>query len=452
MAKKKKYTAKQKALVLYMIAQNPELSVRELEKMTGVPCSTIQNWKNEQVKKEKRMRKIERLYYKMSEEFKERIINTLLNVVSSKGKTRAAANKRMIYRLMEIDFSSIGVEDEKTASELISYLVKQKFGSWEKLEAKRRPFKEHSKYRSSKGKIQRTPALLEIDGTGLTFEVEEEGQKTQISIFLAIDVYSGYIFPMPMLIDNKTKQVRFYNRAFNSREIGKCLIELFSQYGLPKQIRTDNDPIIKNQYIQTTTEELGIEDIKTKRPNHKLIERIIEDFKKYVRYYQAANQPKTKKEIYETILQAIKACNSMERKFEIFNQRHTAEEVFASVQEFYQPVDPQVVRRAFMEVKEATVRNNKIEWDGYVYEFLMPEKIREGEYGRKPKAPKVIVKRHIDNASFIEVYSLETGEFLGEARLISSDVPTINPMERKQIKSAEKRAQAREKKYMKTIW
>ena len=99
-----------------------------------------------------------------------------------------------------------------------------------------------------------------------------------------------------------------------------------------------------------------------------------------------------------------------------------------------------------MEVKEATVRNNKIEWEGYVYEFLLPEKIREGEYGRKPKAPKVLVKRHIDNASYLEVYDIDTGEYLGEARLISADVPTLDPTERKVVKSAERRAKRKVKK------
>ena len=446
MGKKKKYTLAQKARVMYMIAQNPHMSVREIEKATGVPRSTIQRWKTEQAKKEKRARKIERLYYKMSEDFKERIINALLNVVQSKGRTRAATNKKFLYEIFELDFREIGVEEYKTASELISYVVKQKFGSWEKLEAKRRPFKEHSKYRSSKGKIQRTPALLEIDGTGLTFELNENGEKLQVSLFLAIDVYSGYIFPLPLLIDNKSKQVRFYNRAFNSREVAKLLIDLFTEYGLPKQVRTDNDPVIKNEYLNEAFEVLGIERINTKRPNQKFIERIIDDFKKRERYYQATNQPKTREEIYQTVLQAIKACNSIERKFEIFNKPHTAEEVFAAVQDEYRPLDPNAIRRAFMEVKEATVRNNKIEWEGYVYQFLMPEPIREGEYGRKPKAPKVLVKRHIDNASFLEVYDIKTGEFLGEARLISSDVPTINPMERKQLKSAEKRARQKAKK------
>ena len=141
----------------------------------------------------------------------------------------------------------------------------------------------------------------------------------------------------------------------------------------------------------------------------------------------------------------------MERKFSIFNQTHTPEEVFAAIKEQYKPIDPLSVRRAFMETKEIGVRNNKIEWDGYVYEFLMPQKIREGEYGRKPKAPQVLVKRHIDNASFIEVYDIQTGEFIGEARLISSDVPTINPMERRQLKSAEKRARQKAKKLNKEI-
>ena len=448
--KKKKDTTKLKARVLYAYSQNPDLSIREISKITGVPKSTVDRWIKEAIK-EKQAKKIERLYYKTNQELRERIIQALLKVVSQKGRTRAAANKRMLYRLFELDFNQIGVKDEKTASELISYIVKQEFGSWEKLEAKRRPFKEHSKYRSSKGRIERTPALLEIDGTGLTFEITENGEKLQVSLFIALDVYSGYVFPMPLLIDNKTKPVRFYNKAFNSREVAKFLLELFIQYGLPKQIRTDNDPTIKNEYLNNTFQILSLEALKAKRPNQKFIERIIEDFKKYARYYQATNQPRTKEEIYETALQAIKACNSMERKFSIFNQTHTPEEVFAAIKEQYKPIDPLSVRRAFMETKEIGVRNNKIEWDGYVYEFLMPQKIREGEYGRKPKAPQVLVKRHIDNASFIEVYDIQTGEFIGEARLISSDVPTINPMERRQLKSAEKRARQKAKKLNKEI-
>lgn len=448
--KKKKYTQAQKARLMYLIAQNPNLSVRDLEKMTGVPRSTIHRWITE-AKKEKRTGKIEKLYYKMSEDFKERIINSLLNVVSAKGKTRAAVNKKFLFEIFELDFREIGVNDYKTASEVISYLVKQEFGSWEKLEMKRRPFKEHSLYRASKGKLHRKPALLEIDGTGLSFEIEEGKEKIQISLFLAIDSYSGYIFPLPLLIENRTKQVRFYNRAFNSREVAKFLMELFVEYGLPKQIRTDNDPTIKNEYLNEAFKALEIEAIKAKRPNQKLIERIIEDFKKRARYYQATNKPQTREEIHQTVLQAIKACNSMERKFEIFNKTHTAEEVFMAIQDEYRHIEEEKARRAFMEVKEATVRNNRIDWDGYVYQFLMTGTVREGEYGRRPKAPRVLVKRHIDNASFLEVYSLETGEYLGEARLISSDVPTINPIERQQIKSAEKRAEKKAKKLTEEI-
>ena len=444
MAKKKKYTAKQKAAVLYLHAQNPDLSIRKIAKMTGVPRSTVHRIISQQAKKEKGLTKVERAYYKMSEDFKERTINALLNVVQSKGKTRAAVNKSFLYDLFEIDFNSIGINNKKEASELISYLVKQKFGSWEKLEAKRRPFKEHSKYRSSKGRIERTPALLEIDGTGITFEIGEK-DKTLVSVFLAIDTYSGYIFPLPMIIENKTKKVNYYNRAFNSKEIAKLLIRLFEEYGLPQQIRTDNDPTIKNKYIQNAIKQLGIKHLTTKRPNQKLIERIIEDFKKRIRYYQSVNPPKTKEEIEERILEAIKATNIMERKFSTFNQKHIPEEVFLAVQESYKLEDPEKIRRAFMEVKELTVRNNKIQWDGYVYEFLMPEKVREGEYGRKPKAPKVLVKRHIDNASFIEVYSLK-GEFLGQARLISSDVPSFDAAQARQLKNAEKRAKQKARK------
>lgn len=449
MAKKRKYTAKQKAQVLYLYAQNPELSVRQIEMMTGVPRSSVHRIISEQAKKEKTLTKIERAYYKMSEEFKERIINALLNVVKSKGRTRAAANKSFLYDLFQIDFNNIGINNKKETGELISYLVKQKFGSWEKLEAKRRPFKEHSKYRSSKGRIKRTPALLEIDGTGLTFEIDED-KKTQVSVFLAIDTYTGYIFPIPMIITNKSKAVNYYNRAFNSKEIAKFLIQLFEEYGIPEKIRTDNDPTIKNEYIQNALKPLGITHIKTKRPNHKLIERIIDDFKKRMRYYQSVNQVKTLQDIENRVLEAIKATNLMERKFSTFNQKHIPEELFAAVSESYKPEDPEKIRRAFMEVKELTVRNNKIQWEGYVYEFLMPEKVREGEYGRKPKAPKVIVKRHIDNASFIEVYSLK-GEYLGEARLISSDVPTLDTAQRKQLKDAEKRAAKKSKKLNKEI-
>jgi transcriptional regulator with XRE-family HTH domain len=204
----------EKFLSLYLSL--PDLSTRELARVLGVSHTTIRRWKNGLLPNSKQKNPSENLYFRMHAELKTKLRTMLETLTSRKGVSRRTS-KSKIYKLLEMDFAMLGVKNKTQALKLISYFVEKEYGSWENLEQRTRPKKEKTKYRTTKGKIPRTPATLAIDATGFTFTCKEGKEEFLVSVFLACDVYSGYLYPEPLLVDNREKAVLFYNKAFNSR-------------------------------------------------------------------------------------------------------------------------------------------------------------------------------------------------------------------------------------------
>ncbi len=430
----------------------PDISNRALAKMVGVSHPTIARWreKTRHVKQPKKSR-FEVLYHLMPEELKAKLKTALETLSKEKGITRRTAKAR-IYKLLEVDFAMFGIKNQTEGTRFIHHFVKQEYGDWQSLEQKVRPRKEKPRYRTSKGKLKREPGVLAIDATGYTFKLTEDGKEVQISVFVAGDVYTGCLYPEPLLVDNREKEVKFYNKAFNSRSVAKWLIEIFTVWGVPQKIISDSDPVLRNDYINNALYLLSVEREFVKHANQNPIERYIKDLKDWIRAEKIFTEPpRTKEEIYQRVKLAIDRFNRMEHKFDHFKEPVIPQEILPASLREYTREEEEIIRNRFMEVEERVVRNNTITWDGYKYEFILPERLREGEVGRKPKPPRVIVKRHIDNAGYLEVYDARTKEFLGIAKLYSQDVPTLDPTERKELKDAERRAKRRKEKLSKEM-
>ena len=398
----------------------------------------------------------ENIYLQIPDQLKENIRNEFLKVhqygfdkYGAKTRTRS---KSQIYETFKAELMQYGILDKQKGTEFLSFFIQKEFGSWEKLELKRRPAKEKIRYTTPKGLLHRTPDLIEIDATQISSEqvkIEKEG-KLLLTLVLIVHPYSGYIYPEPLIITNQTKKVRYYNFATNIYEEAKYLKGFYSIYGYTKQIRTDNAKTYKTPYFKSIVEKLGQTHIFANKANQKFLERINRDIKDFA--IETITKAKTIEEAKQAIKQAILQYNNTKHKFKIFNSEHIPAEVFASVKDkYFKVISEEKLREVFAEEKIATVRNNQISWEGYVYEFLYPEKLREGDYGRKPKAPKVIAKRDIENLTYLQVFDAETGEYLGQARLISSDVPTLDAAQARQLKNAEKRAKAKTQKLTEEI-
>lgn len=427
-------------LFLKLRAQNPNLSIREYARLLNVSHTTVRRWlKESKEPKTKKTDRLEILYQRMPQNLRDRIREYLLYTKMEKTRSRAVP-KAKIYDLFELDLKMLGIKDKKEGVRFISHFVKREFGSWEELEQKRRPKKEKPRYRTPKGKLERFIGLMEIDATGYT---HEDG--TQVFVFLAQDVYTGYLFDEFVIAVRKKDGPKHYNRAFNSRLLAKYFIHLFTTYGLPERIRIDGDLTINNDYIRNALHLLNIKLEVVRLPNQKLIERTIGEVKNWIRSYREVE------EIQQRIASARESYNRSEHRYEHFKDPVIPQELLPLIYEHYTQEDENKIRRAFMEKEMRTVHNNTIRWDGYVYSFVYPAVLREGEYGRKPEAPKVLVMRHVDNASYLEVYHPRTKEFLGYAQLYSQDVPTVDPTERKEIKDRERREKKREKKLYKEM-
>ena len=449
MRRKKHESKKLFEKFLELSALLPRLSDRELARMLGVSHPTIARWrKNLHPLRETKQSRIEKLYLSMDESLKAKLKAMLENLSSRKGISRRTSRSK-IYQLLEVDFMALGVKDKTEGLKLISYFVEKEYGSWENLEQKTRPRKEKPRYRTAKGKIQREPATLSIDATGYTFRLRDGSKEYQVSVFLACDVYSGCIYPEPLLVENTEKAVLFYNKAFNSRNLAKWLIEIFTSWGVPQKVISDKDPVIKNEYIKSAFYLLGIEHLFTKHPNQNPIERYIREIKEWLS--ADLERVKSKEEIIEKFRIAIERFNRTSHRFDHFKEPVIPEEILPASLREYVKEEENKIRQSFMECAIRAVRNSTITWDGYKYVFNLPAKLREGEIGRKPQPVKVLVRRHVDNASYLEVYDLRTKEFLGFAQLFSQDVPTTDPTERKEIKDRERRARKRQKKLTREV-
>lgn len=429
-----------KTFFFKLYAQNPEMPIREYARIVGVSHTTIRRWREEFMRaKERKTQHIHTLYLKMPPELKERLRGLLLYSKEEKTRTRTIP-KAKIYKFLELDLSMLGVKNKTQGLKLISHFVEQEFGSWEKLEAKRRPRKELPKFRTPKGKLERFIGLMELDATGYT---HDDG--TTIYVFLAQDTYTGYIFDEFVITVKSKDGPKHHNKAFNSRNLAKYMMHLFTTYGVPEKIRIDGDMSLNNEYLTSALKRLGIKLNVVRLANQKLIERTIGELKNWLRSFKDVEK------VRERVKSARESYNRSEHKYEHFKEPVVPQNLLPLIYKGYSHKEEEEIRHAFMEQEVRSVQNNTLRWDGYLYTFIMPAKLREGEYGRKPSSRKVLVKRHVDNASHLEVYDLKTKEFLGYAQLYSQDVPTVDPTERKEMKDAQKRAKKRENKLFKEI-
>ncbi|QID32304.1 hypothetical protein [Pampinifervens florentissimum] len=400
------------------------LSIRQIAQVLGLPIATIHRILSKG--KGKRGRPEKYTTDMLPAQVKEKLKALLLEVNTEKGRKRTTSLRR-IHALLEIELRMVGVNTLYGFYKLTERFVKEEWGSWERLELARKGVKEAPKV--SKGKIARDKGIVEIDATGYSYKGK------LYAVMLALEIYSMRILGF-YIVENKERQASHYNKAFSSLDVAKFMLSLFSEYGVPKAVKTDNEKILTSEHITRSLSELGVEIRRTKpyQANQKLIERVIRELKDIARVARGAST------IEELFSQVIDTYNRQEHRFEHFQKPVSPAEVEL---EGFKEVDEDALRRAFAERYERVVRNNSIRIDNLVYEFYMPTDAEKG-LGRRKQADKVVCLRDIEDITKLEVYSV-SGEFLGVARLISTELPALETIEYKQVKQKEKRQAKREK-------
>ncbi|MEM0326818.1 MAG: helix-turn-helix domain-containing protein [Desulfurococcaceae archaeon] len=401
------------------------LSIRQIAQALGLPVSTVYRVLSK--RKGKKGRKEKYSVDTLPAQIKEKLKTLLLQTSEEKGRKRTISLRR-IYTLLELDLKMVGVNTLYGFYKLVESFVKEEWGSWEKLELARKGVKEAPKV--SKGKIARDKGIVEMDATGYSF-----GGKNY-SVMLALELYSMRVLGF-YAIENKERQATHYNKAFSSLDVAKFMLSLFSEYGVPTGVKTDNERILTSEHITRSLSELGVEIRRTKpySANQKAIERIIRELKDIARTIKGTST------IEELFSQVIDTYNRQEHRFEHFQKPVAPAEVEL---EGFKEVSEDALRRAFAERYERVVRNNTITIDNLKYEFYVPTDA-EKELGRRKQADKVVCLRDIEDITKLEVYSTD-GKYLGIARLISTELPSLEPVEYKQHKQREKRVERREKR------
>jgi len=407
------------------------IPIRRIAKTLKAPRSTVARW-IEEVKPRKQKEKQKEAVFQ--DEIWDRILELLRSSKEEKGRTRTLSIA-YAYRLFELELKDKGIKSERTFRRVLEEVIKQKFGSWEKLELERRDKKEYAEYRKSKGKQRRERGEWEIDATSYTFKGE------RYFILAVRERWSGCFLSCMVAKVREDTQAQHYNKAFNSLDVARFLISLFREYGLPERIITDNEAVLKAAIITRGLEYLNIPITRTKphAPNQKLIERAFRDLKDHLRYFT-----NTHPSFEEALRSAIEQYNRTEHRFEHFNEPVVPEHLHATIE--YRTVEEDELRKAFREKFIRTVRNHTITIDNLKYEFIYDFEEKAGEIGRNRKAPTVVCYRDIENASYLEVWDEKETRPLGIARLISQDAPSLDPTEIKELKNKEKRIERRKRK------
>jgi transposase len=417
---------KTEALRLYGLG----VPIRRIAKILRIPRSTVARWAKEPIKamgEEKEEKHLQ-------DELWDRVIELLTFSKEEKGKTRALSIAQ-IYKLFEFELSLRNIKSERTFRRVLEQVIKQRFGSWERLELQRRDKKEYAEYRKPKGKQRREKGEWEIDATGYSWKGE------RYFILAVRERWSGCFLSCMVAKVKEDTQAQHYNKAFNSLDVARFLISLFREYGLPERIITDNEAVLKAEIITRGLKYLNIPITRTKpySPNSKLIERAFRDLKDLLRYYTNTHPT------FEDALKAsVEVYNKSEHHFEHFSTPVIPEVLHSRVE--YRRVGEDEFRKAFRERFVRTVRNNTITIENLRYEFIFPVEERAGEIGRNRKAPTVVCYRDIENATYLEVWDEKETRPLGIARLISQDVPSLDPTEIKELRNKEKRIERRKRK------
>jgi transposase len=404
--------------------------IRRIAKVLRIPRSTVARWVKEpiEVTGEKKEEK------HLQDELWDRVLGLLTFSKEEKGRTRVLSITQT-YRLFEVELQTRGIKSERTFRRVLEGVIKQRFGSWEKLELERRDKKEYAEYRKPKGKQRREKGEWEIDATGYTFKGE------RYFILAVRERWSGAFLSCMVAKVREDTQAQHYNKAFNSLDVARFLISLFREYGLPERIITDNEAVLKAEIITRGLEHLNIPITRTKpySPNSKIIERAFRDLKDHLRYFT-----NTHPSFEEALKAAIDTYNRTEHRFEHFNEPVVPEILHSGIE--YRTVEEDELRKAFREKFIRVVRNHTITIENLKYEFIYDFEERAGEIGRNRKAPTVACYRDIENATVLEVWDEKETRPLGVARLISTDAPSLDPTEIKELRNKEKRIERRKKK------
>jgi len=405
------------------------IPIRRIARVLGIPKSTVERWVKEPLRAEQKRKDA-----LLQDEIWDRVIELLTFSKEEKGRTRVLSIAQ-IYKLLEVDLQTRGIRSERTFRRRLEEVIKERFGGWEGLELKRRDKSELAEYRKPKGKQKREPATWEIDATGYTWRGE------RYFILAVRERWSGCFLSCMVAKVKEDTQAQHYNKAFNSLDLARFLIALFREYGLPERIITDNEAVLKAEIVERGLKALNIQITRTKpySPNSKLIERAFRDLKDLLRYYT-----NTHPTFEDALRSAVEMYNKTEHKFEHFSEPVIPEHLHAKVE--YRKVEEDELRKAFREKFIRTVRNHTITIDNLKYEFIYDFEERTGEIGRHRKAPTVVCYRDIENITILEVWDEEETRPLGIARLISQDVPSLDPTEIREIKNKEKRIERRKKK------
>jgi len=406
------------------------IPIRRIAKVLRIPRSTVARWVKEPIE----VMEEEKEEKHLQDELWDRVLGLLTFSKEEKGRKRVLSISQ-IYRLFEVELQTKGIKSERNFRRVLDQVIKERFGSWEKLELERRDKKEYAEYRKPKGKQRREKGEWEIDATGYSWK------GGRYFILAVRERWSGAFLSCMVAKVKEDTQAQHYNKAFNSLDVARFLISLFREYGLPERIITDNEAVLKAEIITRGLEYLNIPITRTKpySPNSKLIERAFRDLKDHLRYFT-----NTHPSFEDALKAAIDTYNRTEHRFEHFNEPVVPEHLHATIE--YTQANEDELRKAFREKFPRAVRNNTIVIENLRYEFILPAEEKAGEIGRNRKAPTVVCYRDIENASYLEVWDEKETRPLGIARLISQDVPSLDPTEIKELRNKEKRIERRKRK------
>ncbi len=324
-----------------------------------------------------------------------------------------------IKRRLEMELLLHGIPKLKKTRwyEFLKFFVSYEMKiSWEKFMAKR------EERHIPKGSITREEGVMEIDATGLSF-----GGKNY-SVMLAMDLFSGFILSYTF-VENKEKEAKHYNKAFDRFEVAKFLQDTFIAYGVPEAVKSDNERVIKNEHIKSALERLGVKHIKTTpgQPQQKLIENVIGKLKAY--------STGIKTERLEDLLDyVINRWNQEVHKFKHLDKPAIPAQIFTE----YEKRNEEEILKAFALKVRRVLRNNTLSVNGVLYEFLYPG------------TSEVEALIYLDDNTKAELYDAQTGEFLGVAYKVSKSLGDTLPEENQKRRKV-KRIEKRRKKYEEEI-
>jgi len=395
------------------------MSIKEIAKILGLTYHQVYHLVHYNPKREKKDWRMEYLEKLKRHSLHEKLKKLLTYKEERKGKKVYLRFSEVKERLLP-ELVIYGIEPLKTTRwyEFLKFFVAYEMKtSWEKFISKRKgkPL--------PKGSIMREEGLIEVDATGFTFG-------KNYSVMLSIDTFTGFILSY-MVIENKEKDAKHYNKAFDKFDVAKFLQDTFITYGIPKMLKSDNERVIKNEYVKNALERLGIKHIRTipGQPQQKLIENFIGHIKAYTTGIKTSS-------INELLDYAVNRWNMSPHKFKHFEKPVIPAEIFKE----YDKRREEEIIKAFAIRERRVLRNNTISVNGVLYEFIYPGTV------------EVETIIYLDDNTKAYLYNAETGEFLGVAYKIARSLGDTVPDEsqtRRKVKRIERRKKKLEEQIQK---